>query len=117
MSVLLALTIGVEAKDTAPVDTRVTAAAVAGPHQAGDAKPHEGADVFHGIGFVTAIEPAGSLTISHQPIEGLMPAMEMMFSMKPRALAQGIRPGDQIEFSVEGKTYSIVGVKVVGHVQ
>jgi hypothetical protein len=37
--------------------------------------------------------------------------------MKPWALAQGIRPGDQIEFSVEGKTYSIVGVKVVGHVQ
>jgi Cu/Ag efflux protein CusF len=56
-------------------------------------------------------------TINHEPIEGLMPAMEMMFSVTPRALSKGVRPGDKIEFSVEGKTYTIVDLKVVGHTQ
>jgi Cu/Ag efflux protein CusF len=44
-----------------------------------------------------------------------MPAMEMTFSVNPRALTKGVRPGDQVEFNVEGKTYTIVGLKVVGH--
>ncbi len=73
--------------------------------------------VFRGMGIVTAIEPAGSLTINHEPIEGLMPAMEMTFSVNPRALTKGVRPGDRIEFSVEGKTYTIVDLKVVGHTE
>ena len=71
--------------------------------------------VFHAVGVVTATKPAGSLTINHQPIEGLMPAMEMMFSVKPRSLSDGVHPGDKVEFEVEGATYTIVGLKVVGH--
>ncbi len=46
-----------------------------------------------------------------------MPAMEMTFSVNPRALTTGVRPGDKIEFSVEGTTYIIRAVKVVGHIQ
>ena len=46
-----------------------------------------------------------------------MPAMEMTFSVNPRALANGVRPGDKIEFSVEGKTYTIVALKIVGHTE
>jgi Cu/Ag efflux protein CusF len=72
---------------------------------------------FHGVGVVTAIEPAGSLTINHEAIAGLMPAMEMTFPVNPRALANGVRPGDKIEFSVEGKTYTIVALKIVGHTE
>jgi Cu/Ag efflux protein CusF len=81
------------------------------------AQQSESRKVFRGAGVVTAIEPAGSLTINHEPIEGLMPAMEMTFSVNPRALTKGVRPGDRIEFSVEGKTYTIVALKVVGHTE
>jgi Cu/Ag efflux protein CusF len=80
-------------------------------------KQSETRNAFHGVGVVTAIEPAGSLTINHEAIEGLMPAMEMTFPVNPRALANGVRPGDKIEFSVEGKTYTIVALKIVGHTE
>jgi len=28
-----------------------------------------------------------------------------------------VRPGDRIDFSLDGKTYTIVGLKVVGHTE
>ena len=71
--------------------------------------------IFHGMGVITATKPVGSLTINHQAIEGLMPAMEMMFPVTPPALTKGIRPGDTVEFSVDGKTYTIVAIKPRGH--
>jgi hypothetical protein len=37
--------------------------------------------------------------------------------VNPRALAKDVHPGDRIEFSVEGKTYAIVGLTVVGHTE
>ena len=71
---------------------------------------------FRGLGVVTAIDPeTGSLTINHQEIKGLMPAMEMLFNVNPRSLSDGVRPGDRIEFSVEDKTYTIRDLKVVEH--
>ncbi len=81
------------------------------------AQQNEPPTIFHATGVVTAIDPDGSLTVNHQPIEGLMPAMEMMFPVKPRTLSNGVRPGDEIAFDVEGKTYAIVGLKVVGHTE
>jgi Cu/Ag efflux protein CusF len=86
----------------------------AGLAQAQQGQPQK---VFHGVGVVTATEPAGTLTVNHQPIEGLMPAMEMAFKVNPASLAKGVRPGDRIDFSVDGKTYTIVGLKVVGHTE
>jgi Cu/Ag efflux protein CusF len=71
--------------------------------------------VFPAVGVVTGKNPNGSLTINHQNIEGLMPAMEMAFNVRPRSLGSAVRAGDKIEFSVEGKTYTIVALKVVGH--
>jgi Cu/Ag efflux protein CusF len=72
--------------------------------------------LFRGVGVVTAIDPAtGSLTINHQEIIGLMPPMEMLFHVDPRTLSEGVKPGDKIEFGVEGKTYKIRDVKVIGH--
>jgi Cu/Ag efflux protein CusF len=69
---------------------------------------------FRGVGVVTAINPAtGSLTINHQEIEGLMPAMEMLFHVDPRTLSDRVKPGDKVEFRVEGKTYTIRDIKVI----
>ena len=73
--------------------------------------------LFHGSGVVTAIEPDGSLTINHKTIVGLMPAMEMMFHVRPPGLSKNLRPGDEITFDVEGKTYTIVSLKVTGHTE
>jgi Cu/Ag efflux protein CusF len=59
--------------------------------------------LFRGVGVVTAIDPAtGSLTTNHQEIVGLMPPMEMLFHVDPRNLSEGVKPGDKIEFGVEG---------------
>jgi Cu/Ag efflux protein CusF len=70
--------------------------------------------LYRGVGVVTAINPAkGSLTINHQKIEGLMPAMEMLFHLDPHTLSDRVKPGDKIEFQVEGKTYTIRDIKVI----
>ena len=70
--------------------------------------------LYQGIGVVTAINPAtGSLTINHQKIEGLMPAMEMLFQVDPRTLSDRVKPGDKVEFQLEGKTYTIRDIKVI----
>jgi Cu/Ag efflux protein CusF len=71
-------------------------------------------DLFRGIGVVTDIHPAtGSLTINHEEIPGLMPAMEMMLRVDPRTLSDGVRAGDKVEFWVEGKTFTIRDIRVI----
>jgi Cu/Ag efflux protein CusF len=122
---VLALTIGANAMSATAMDRSTMN--LTGPGNPPAAKPGNGPlwmaqaqqsgprKIFEGVGVVTAIEPAGTLTINHQPIEGLMPAMEMTFSVNPRALARGVHPGDQVEFSVDGKTFTIVALKVHGH--
>ncbi|HTO60759.1 MAG TPA: copper-binding protein [Bradyrhizobium sp.] len=71
---------------------------------------------FHGIGVVTDIDrETGALTVNHQEIKGLMPAMEMLFNVDPRSLSDGVKPGDRIEFSVEDKTYTIRDLRVIEH--
>ena len=65
---------------------------------------------------MTAINPeTGSLTINHQEIVGLMPPMEMLFEVDPRTLSDGVKPGEKIEFRVDGKTYKIRELKVIEH--
>jgi Cu/Ag efflux protein CusF len=112
---LLSLTIGANAMNATVPGNSPTAGSDNRPLWMVQAQPSEPHKIFSGVGIVTAIEPAGTLTINHQPIEGLMPAMEMTFSVNPRALARGVRPGDKVEFSVDGKTFTIVGLKVTGH--
>jgi Cu/Ag efflux protein CusF len=115
--VFLALTIGASALDAPASGYRSAAKAENAPLLLAQAQQSEPRRNFRGMGVVTAIEAAGSLTINHEAIEGLMSAMEMTFSVNPRALTKGVRPGDKIEFSVEGKTYTIVALKVVGHTE
>jgi Cu/Ag efflux protein CusF len=69
---------------------------------------------FRGVGIVTAVEPAtGALTLDHEEIKGLMPAMEMMYNVKARALSADLRKGDKVEFSLDAKSYTILDVKVI----
>jgi Cu/Ag efflux protein CusF len=115
--ILVIFTIEVHATGMAGLERRSVTMTEGGPVWMAQAQQSETGKMFRGEGVVTAIEPDGSLTINHEPIAGLMPAMEMSFSVNPRALTNSVRPGDKIAFSVEGATYIIRALKVVGHVQ
>jgi len=70
--------------------------------------------IFHGVGTVKAIDPSdGALTVNHEEIKGLMPAMEMMYRVKASAVSVGLRPGDKIAFSLDAKSYTILDVEVI----
>jgi Cu/Ag efflux protein CusF len=72
--------------------------------------------VFHGVGVVTAIDAAsGALTLDHEEIKGLMAAMEMMYRVESPDISEGLGVGDRIAFDLDGKSYTIVGVKLLGH--
>jgi Cu/Ag efflux protein CusF len=110
----MAAAIGVEAVDALPLADRSVAertGATVAPAQAQQGEP-EG--IFRGVGVVTAIDAAtGALTLNHDEIKGLMPAMEMMYRVDPRSLSEGLRPGDKIDFDVDAKTYTIRDVKLI----
>jgi Cu/Ag efflux protein CusF len=116
-AVILTVTVTAHAAGAVASVTRSAAAEAPGPLLPVQASPNPPRKIFPAKGVVTAIEPAGSLTINHQPIEGLMPAMEMMFKVNPPSLTKGVRPGDTVAFSVDGKTFTVVRLKVTGHTE
>jgi Cu/Ag efflux protein CusF len=67
-----------------------------------------------GVGTVVAINPARpSVEINHQEIEGFMPAMQMEFYVKDKSALDSIKPGDQVNFTVEINS----GIEVVTAIQ
>jgi len=70
--------------------------------------------VFHGVGVVTAIDAAtGALTLDHEDIKGLMPAMIMMYRVASPTLSKGLRAGDKIAFDIDAKRYTITRVRLL----
>jgi len=50
---------------------------------------------------------AGTVTISHQPIESIgWPAMTMPFKVAKPELLQQVAAGDKVEFTLDGKDMS-----------
>ena len=71
--------------------------------------------IFFGYGVVKAIQPGtGALTLDHGAIKGCMPAMEMMFRVAGPQLSRNLRPGDAIDFTIDGGQYVILKATVVG---
>ena len=57
---------------------------------------------YQGVGVVKGTDAKRpSIDIDHQEIKGLMPAMRMEFYVKDKSLLDGLRSGDQIEFTIE----------------
>lgn len=59
---------------------------------------------YHGVGVVKALYPnpkAPAIEIDHGDIEGLMPAMQMEFSVTDPSLLNGIAVNDHIDFTIE----------------
>jgi Cu/Ag efflux protein CusF len=86
---------------------------------AGDAAEVQetGADgLFYGRGLVKAVEPGtGWVTLAHNDIMGCMPAMEMMFRVRAPDVSRNLRPGDTIDFTLDGGDYVILDAKLVSH--
>ena len=76
-----------------------------------------GADgILFGHGVVKAVAPrTGWLTLSHDDIMGCMPAMEMMFLVRTPEVSRDLRPGDTVDFTIDGGRYVILDVKLVSH--
>ena len=48
---------------------------------------------------------------------GCMPAMEMMFRVRAPEVSRGLRPGDTIDFTLDGGKFIILDAKAVSHAQ
>ena len=57
---------------------------------------------YAGVGTVKSIDPKlPAIEIDHEDIKGLMPAMQMQFHVKDKALLEGLAPEDRIKFTIE----------------
>ena len=68
--------------------------------------------LFEGVGVIVAVQPRESrLVITHEEIKGFMaPMVEMSFMVTPTALLQGLGPGDNVRFTIDGDKRVIVDV-------
>jgi Cu/Ag efflux protein CusF len=74
--------------------------------------------IFFGHGLVKSVEPkTGWLTLAHGDIMGCMPAMEMMFRVRAPELSRDLKPGDKVDFTIDGGDYVILDVKLVSHAE
>jgi Cu/Ag efflux protein CusF len=74
--------------------------------------------IFYGRGLVKAVEPGtGWVTLAHNDIMGCMPAMEMMFRVRAPEVSRELRPGDTIDFTLDGGKYVILDTKLVSHAE
>lgn len=59
---------------------------------------------YDGKGTVTKINyEGGSIEINHEEMKDLMPAMQMEFFVKDKALLNGLAVGDKVDFVLEYK--------------
>jgi protein SCO1/2 len=72
---------------------------------------------FEAHGIVRAVQlPDRQVVISHDDIDGLMPAMTMNFDVPDAALLATLAPGQEIAFEVEfnGRSYRVVEAEILG---
>jgi Cu/Ag efflux protein CusF len=74
--------------------------------------------IFRGVGVTTEIDAkTGALTLDHEDIKGLMPAMVMMYRVATPDLSTGLKKGDKIAFDIDAQRYTITAVKLLQHAQ
>ncbi|MGO9273631.1 MAG: copper-binding protein [Terriglobia bacterium] len=57
---------------------------------------------YRGEGRVVRIEPDGEhVTIAHRAIPGFMSAMTMSFRVRDQQMLAGLKPGDEVEFTLQ----------------
>jgi Cu/Ag efflux protein CusF len=74
--------------------------------------------VFHARGIVNAVDPGnGAVTLAHDAIEGLKPAMETVYRVQAPKLSRPLRPGDAVDFSIDALEEVIIGVSLLNYDQ
>ena len=81
--------------------------------------------LFHARGIVKSVEPgSGAVTLAHDDIQGLKPAMETVYRVQEPELCKYLRPGDTVDFTVDASDFSmdaleevIVGVNLLNYDQ
>jgi protein SCO1 len=71
-------------------------------------------DFGHGVGVVESFDQEhATIQIDHEEIKDVMPAMNMPFAVKDKALLDSVNPGDKIDFWVESTPAGLVVVRIV----
>jgi protein SCO1/2 len=71
-------------------------------------------DFGHGVGIVESFDQErATIQINHEDIKDLMPAMNMPFAVKDKALLDSVNPGDKIDFWVEPTPAGLVVVRIL----
>ena len=69
---------------------------------------------YSGVGDVVAVDdPPRHVTISHDDIPGLMPAMTMEFPVRSPAVLAGVSPGTRVRFAVEREGDAVIVTQIV----
>ena len=68
--------------------------------------------LFEGVGVIVAVEPRKSrLILTHKEIKDFMaPMVEMSYMVTPATLLQGLKPGDNVRFTIDADKRVIVDV-------
>ena len=76
--------------------------------------PGQAGVTYEGRGSVVQVDAGGKkITLKHEEIKGLMPAMTMQFPTKSTDVIQGIREGDRITFTLSAQGSDFIVDKVV----
>jgi Cu/Ag efflux protein CusF len=73
--------------------------------------------VFQGRGIIKAVDPvSGALTLAHDAIKGLAPALETTYRVRASDVSECLRPGDTVDFTID-TTDVILGVSLLNYEQ
>lgn len=71
------------------------------------------ATLHHGVGVIESIDKDNSMVqISHEDIPDYMPAMNMPFHVKSKALLDSIQPGDKVDFTLKDSEKGMVVTEI-----
>ncbi len=93
---------------------RPVSSVAAAPPQEPGSRPTQGAtaQTVVGEGEVIATVPnASQIVVEHGEIKGFMEAMTMGYRIDPPSLLGGLKPGDQVRFTIDVGRRAIVGIE------
>lgn len=94
------------------VTTVLVVLAISFPYIRGVTLAQSGAS-YDGRGSVVSLdEKRGKVTLKHEEIKGLMPAMTMEFPVKSPELLDGVRQGDKVRFTLRPQGADFVVEKI-----
>jgi Cu/Ag efflux protein CusF len=93
---------------------RPVSSVAAAPPQEHGSRPTQGATsrTVVGEGEVVATVPnASQIVVEHGEIKGFMEAMTMGYRIDPPSLLAGLKPGDQVRFTIDVGRRAIIGIE------